>query len=92
MTMGTTPSCPETGTLPIGEPAMAAGTADRAGVRGEANRWWARRYVESGQYLWSVQHVPVTAGGVLGELTARRPDAQDPIRTVVGPGAPCGKR
>jgi mannose-1-phosphate guanylyltransferase len=84
MTIGITPTRPETGYgyLQIAEPAMAGVRQTVLEFKEKPAAEVAARYVESGQYLWNASMFLWRTDVFLAELAARRPDVHDPVRTI----------
>jgi mannose-1-phosphate guanylyltransferase len=84
MTIGITPTRPETGYgyLQIGEPAKPGVRQTVLEFKEKPTAAVAERYVESGNYLWNASMFLWRTDVFLAELAARRPDVHDPIRTI----------
>ncbi len=84
MTIGITPTRPETGFGYL----RLAGAAEPGTVqtvlefKEKPSPEVAQRYVDSGGYLWNASMFLWRTDVFLAELAARRPDVHDPIRTI----------
>jgi mannose-1-phosphate guanylyltransferase len=84
MTIGITPTRPETGYgyLRVGEPAAAGTVRTVLEFKEKPSLEVATEYLESGRYLWNASMFLWRTDVFLAELAARRPDVHDPIRTI----------
>jgi mannose-1-phosphate guanylyltransferase len=84
MTIGITPTRPETGYgyLQIAEPATPGVAQTVLEFKEKPTAEVAGRYVESGNYLWNASMFLWRTDVFLAELAARRPDVHDPLRTI----------
>jgi mannose-1-phosphate guanylyltransferase len=84
MTIGITPSRPETGYgyLECGEPLGATSQAVLA-FREKPSLEGATEYVKSGRYLWNAGMFVWRADVFAGQLRQRRPDVAEPIARIV---------
>ncbi|HEV7650175.1 MAG TPA: sugar phosphate nucleotidyltransferase [Actinophytocola sp.] len=84
MTIGITPTRPETGFgyLQLSEPATAGAVQAVLEFKEKPSLEVARSYLESGRYLWNASMFLWRTDVFLAELAARRPDVHDPIRTI----------
>ncbi len=84
MTIGITPTRPETGYgyLQLSEPAAAGAVQTVLEFKEKPSLEVATGYVDSGHYLWNASMFLWRTDVFLGELAARRPDVHDPIRRI----------
>lgn len=84
MTIGITPTRPETGYgyLRLGEAAETGAVRPVLEFKEKPSPEVANRYVESGEYLWNASMFLWRTDVFLAELAARRPDVHDPIRRI----------
>jgi mannose-1-phosphate guanylyltransferase len=84
MTIGITPTRPETGYgyLQLSKPAGAGTVQTVLEFKEKPSHEVATRYVESGHYLWNASMFLWRTDVFLAELAARRPDVHDPIRRI----------
>jgi mannose-1-phosphate guanylyltransferase len=84
MTIGITPTRPETGYgyLRLSEPAEAEIAQTVLEFKEKPSLEVAREYVDSGRYLWNASMFLWRTDVFLAELAARRPDVHDPIRAI----------
>lgn len=84
MTIGITPTRPETGYgyLRTGEPAGDSGIQRLAEFKEKPSIEVATEYVRSGRYLWNASMFLWRTDVFLAELAARRPDVHGPIAAI----------
>ncbi|PPK69806.1 mannose-1-phosphate guanylyltransferase [Actinokineospora auranticolor] len=84
MTIGITPTRPETGYgyLQCSEPARRAEIQPVREFKEKPTLEVATRYVESGSYLWNASMFVWRVDVFLAELAARRPDVAEPIGRI----------
>lgn len=84
MTIGITPTSPETGFgyLRLSEPATEGAVQAVLEFKEKPTLEVAQSYLESGRYLWNASMFLWRTDVFLAELAARRPDVHDPIRTI----------
>jgi mannose-1-phosphate guanylyltransferase len=84
MTIGITPTRPETGYgyLRCSEPPKAGTRQTVLEFKEKPSHEVAVSYLESGTYLWNASMFLWRTDVFLAELAARRPDVHDPIRTI----------
>jgi mannose-1-phosphate guanylyltransferase len=84
MTIGITPTGPETGYgyLRLGDRREAEAVRPVLEFKEKPSLDVAISYLESGQYLWNASMFVWRTEVFLAELGARRPDVLDPIRTI----------
>jgi mannose-1-phosphate guanylyltransferase len=84
MTIGITPTRPETGFgyLQLSKPAEAGIVQNVLEFKEKPSLEVATEYVESGHYLWNASMFLWRTDVFLAELAARRPDVHDPIRRI----------
>ena len=84
MTIGITPTRPETGYgyLQLSKPAEAGAVQTVLEFKEKPSLEVATEYVESGHYLWNASMFLWRTDVFLAELAARRPDVHDPIRRI----------
>jgi mannose-1-phosphate guanylyltransferase len=84
MTIGITPTRPETGYgyLRLSAPAAAGVRQQVLEFKEKPSLPVATEYVESGRYLWNASMFLWRTDVFLAELAARRPDVHDPVRRI----------
>lgn len=84
MTIGITPTRPETGYgyLHCSEPAQRSAIQKVLEFKEKPSKDVATRYVDSGSYLWNASMFVWRTDVFLAELTARRPDVAKPILAI----------
>ena len=84
MTIGITPTRPETGYgyLQLSAPAQAGQLQQVLEFKEKPTHKVATDYVESGRYLWNASMFLWQTEVFLAELAARRPDVHDPVREI----------
>lgn len=84
MTIGITPTRPETGYgyVRCSEPARPGAVQTVLEFKEKPSLEVAAEYVESGRYLWNASMFLWRTDVFLAELAARRPDVHDPVRAI----------
>jgi mannose-1-phosphate guanylyltransferase len=84
MTIGITPTRPETGYgyLQLSAPAVAGQRQRVLEFKEKPTHEVAAEYVASGEYLWNASMFLWRTEVFLSELAARRPDVHDPVREI----------
>ncbi|GAB1508767.1 mannose-1-phosphate guanylyltransferase [Actinophytocola sp. KF-1] len=84
MTIGITPTRPETGYgyLQLSAPAVAGQRQQVLEFKEKPTLSVASEYVASGEYLWNASMFLWRTEVFLAELAARRPDVHDPVREI----------
>jgi mannose-1-phosphate guanylyltransferase len=84
MTIGITPTRPETGYgyLQLSAPATAGTAQQVLEFKEKPSLDVATEYVSSGKYLWNASMFLWRTDVFLAELAARRPDVHDPVRRI----------
>jgi mannose-1-phosphate guanylyltransferase len=84
MTIGITPTRPETGYgyLQLSAPAVAGQRQQVLEFKEKPSAEVAAEYVGSGEYLWNASMFLWRTELFLAELAARRPDVHDPVREI----------
>jgi mannose-1-phosphate guanylyltransferase len=84
MTIGITPTRPETGYgyLQLSAPAVAGQQQQVLEFKEKPTHAVATEYLASGEYLWNASMFLWRTEVFLAELAARRPDVHDPVREI----------
>jgi mannose-1-phosphate guanylyltransferase len=84
MTIGITPTRPETGYgyLQLSAPSVAGQSQQVLEFKEKPTAAVATEYVASGEYLWNASMFLWRTDVFLSELAARRPDVHDPVREI----------
>lgn len=84
MTIGITPTRPETGYgyLQLSAPAVAGQRQQVLEFKEKPTHQVATEYLASGEYLWNASMFLWRTEVFLAELAARRPDVHDPVREI----------
>ncbi len=84
MTIGITPTRPETGYgyLQLSAPAVAGQRQQVLEFKEKPTHQVATEYIASGEYLWNASMFLWRTEVFLAELAARRPDVHDPVREI----------